>query len=95
LLALVVLALSLGQVLGPESILEKRCVEACEDDDAQGRCASDCSDCACCANQRIVVAPAPRAPMLESRRTDVFCVDRAHVPPDPGEILHIPKRVPV
>lgn len=69
------------------------CTQSCPDDDANGKCAPDCADCACCGHVRTVAlplsglsspAPVPR-PRLVAHEEDE--------PPsaDVGDILHVPR----
>ncbi|MBK7863299.1 MAG: hypothetical protein IPJ65_32805 [Archangiaceae bacterium] len=78
-------ALATGDVPGA-------CSQSCPDDDSQGQCAPDCTDCACCLHLRLSMAVAelkvsvpatgevvPERPMLTPQS------------PEPGDILHVPK----
>lgn len=68
------------------------CSQRCPDDDAQGKCAPDCADCACCPHLRLsfavaemkVSAPVQGDPVPEHRQTEPQS-------PEPGDILHVPK----
>lgn len=89
------LALFLAQALAPArgASLEP-CVAGCADDGADGRCAPDCSDCACCPHSGSAPLLLPRdarhcALQLGepiSRLDPLVIPSRA-----PADVFHVPK----
>lgn len=78
-------ALATGDVPGA-------CSQSCPDDDSQGQCAPDCTDCACCTHLRspvLVVELKLSVPLMGA----VIPERPLLVPqsPEPGDILHVPK----
>jgi hypothetical protein len=68
------------------------CVQNCADDDAQGDCAADCSDCSCCAHQRTPFAAVlPRVFATAAAARIPPGVQLPPAAPEPGDILHVPK----
>ncbi|MCP3135746.1 hypothetical protein [Pyxidicoccus xibeiensis] len=92
-LCLLLFAPSVGGLLATVSgMAAEVCSQRCPDDDAQGQCAPDCTDCTCCGHVRSVAAPVPM-PSLTPRadRPPLFAHEEkeppsAHV----GDILHVP-----
>jgi hypothetical protein len=70
------------------------CEQGCVDDDAHGRCAETCSDCACCSHPR-PVTHARFAPDLkpELARFAPPCCRVDYASPPPGDILHVPRSI--
>jgi hypothetical protein len=68
------------------------CEQGCVDDDAHGRCADTCDDCACCFHPR-PVTHARVAPDLEPAAAPFAQQVRAsrYAAPPPGDILHVPR----
>jgi hypothetical protein len=71
---------------------EAPCAERCPDDDAQGNCDADCTDCVCCAHVRLSFAVAEARAPLPSEAVRVPEQQQAEPEsPEPGDILHVPK----
>lgn len=94
LLALFLLGLS-GSVelvhMGPTLCV----AEACEDDDENGVCGSDCTDCACCVRQPTpLLATAFNLPQVIDllELPDVESPTQSGPFVEPRKILHVPKR---
>lgn len=67
------------------------CAESCEDDDAQGHCAPDCSDCTCCTHGRTFAVLAPATSEPRPPGAPRFDHDEAWpASADVGDILHVP-----
>ncbi|MBI2894372.1 MAG: hypothetical protein HYY06_12540 [Deltaproteobacteria bacterium] len=87
------LALLCVQAAGVTKLFaQESCQARCPDDDEQGNCPSDCTDCACCGHLQPVasqVAPAIAAPPGAAPEPD-HC---AGSPPtaDPRGTEHVPK----
>lgn len=79
------------QATGALELASAICEQGCVDDDEQGRCADDCTDCACCFHPRptvrtSAVLPAPTTLVLAAAPQP----QPACSPAPPGEILHVP-----
>jgi hypothetical protein len=68
------------------------CEQTCPDDDAEGRCASDCADCACCSHapHSVPLSAPPRTLWVALKQLDVEWNGRALPIVEPQEILHVP-----
>jgi hypothetical protein len=55
-LLLLSLFLFFTEVSGLRELLTFACIEQCADDDENGNCAADCTDCTCCAHPRAASA---------------------------------------
>ena len=79
------------QATGALEFVSAVCEQGCVDDDEQGRCADDCTDCACCFHPRptvrtTTVLPSPAAIALATASEPAPACAGA----PPGEILHVP-----
>ena len=70
------------------------CVEQCPDDDSDGRCPADCTDCACCPHLQVVAAGAAAATPVGAQPIRVPA-QRVLEPsaPEGDDIRHVPKAV--
>ena len=85
------LALFAVQATGTLELVSTFCEQGCVDDDEQGRCADDCTDCGCCFHPRptvrtVAVLPSPAALVLAAAPEPPTACSTA----PPGEILHVP-----
>lgn len=85
------LALFAFQASGALELVSASCEQGCLDDDAQGRCADTCTDCACCFHPRPTVRTMTfqQAPTTVVMRAVPEATTTCAGPP-PGEILHVP-----
>lgn len=68
------------------------CVEHCADDDEQGQCALDCTDCGCCPHLRLSFAVAETSESVSVSGQLVIAAQPSEPQsPEPGDILHVPK----
>lgn len=90
------LLILLGQETGAFSALSS-CIEQCPaEEGGAASCLPGCADCACCGLTRVVM------PILSGGAPAIRTVERlwsvplaAHAAPDPDDILHVPKSLPV
>jgi hypothetical protein len=89
---LLAFALSALQATGLAAGVEVLCVERCQDDGPDGRCAPTCQDCLCCAQPRVypLGAPAAMVPVQPVARV-AWPALATPASADPGEILRVPK----
>ncbi len=90
--AVVTFALASFLALANSGLASGLCEEACPDDDAQGQCAPDCTDCVCCSHapQPVQLANAAEVAVAAGSPVQVEWTDRALPWVEPGEILHVP-----
>jgi hypothetical protein len=60
----IVASLVLSQAGAFSTFAAVGCFDRCPDDDAEGRCAPTCDDCACCVRPPILGAPASATPLV-------------------------------
>jgi hypothetical protein len=68
------------------------CMQICPDDDEQGQCAPDCTDCACCSHVQQVVLACSHT-LMPSIAEPAPIEHEEQQPPsaDVGDILHVPR----
>ncbi|MDY7229139.1 hypothetical protein [Hyalangium rubrum] len=67
------------------------CMQSCPDDDEQGQCALDCTDCTCCSHVRPVVLARTNTVIPSPPEPDSTEHDEQQPPSaDAGDILHVP-----
>lgn len=70
------------------------CVERCPDDDSDGRCPADCTDCGCCPHLQVVVVGAgAQAPVVASPIRVPAQLALEPSAPEGDDIRHVPKSV--
>lgn len=95
LVAVLALALFIGQVIGFQELIDRDdCVQRCSGDDANGDCPVGCQSCTCCPSTRPVFVTQV-AGTLPSLTHDIVLTQTSRVPssPEPREILHVPKLI--
>jgi hypothetical protein len=93
LVAAILFALLVGQATGLAAATGMVCTDSCPDDNGAGQCSPFCA-CATCGCHslrpavlvRVAAIPAPRAVQFTFEQGD-----KRYLPPEPDEILHVPK----
>ncbi len=94
--ALLLAVLALGASSGALGLMQV-CVETCPDDDDEGRCPADCTDCACCLTPTVITGAPRQIGVLPSLHTaGPACpthVVAMYSQVDSTEIPHVPKHL--
>ena len=93
LVAAILFALLVGQATGLAAATGTVCTDSCPDGNGAGQCSPFCA-CATCGCHslrpallvRVAAVPAPRAVQFTFEQRD-----KRYLPPEPDEILHVPK----
>lgn len=90
--AVVTFALAGFLALANSGLSSGLCEDACPDDDEQGQCAPDCTDCVCCSHapQPVQLADGVESTVIPGGAVQVEWMDRALPWVEPREILHVP-----
>jgi hypothetical protein len=94
---LILLALLLGQaVAAPAFAVAEVCAEACANDGADGRCAPNCDDCACCTHAARPIGAVPESSGAPACGTMSLAAEPGGNAPGgaPRDVFHVPRTRP-
>ena len=73
-------------------LFDAPCESSCADDDAEGKCAANCTDCVCCSHapQPVPLLAGSESGSTAAKQVDVEWAERVLPWVEPREILHVP-----